>query len=118
MAHEFEIVKKCLPYFCRTDCEYELYDKGLTEDGAPISTGLRKAKCLFPSARTGRTYSSNSMNVTTEGEVIIPGDAAPELKNIEGGTITIDEVVYEISRGEKPKGFDPKDILFTRLILK
>lgn len=118
MANEFEAVKKYLPYFCRTDCEYELYDKGLTEDSAPISTGLRKAKCLFPSAKAGRTYSSNSMNVAIEGEVIIPGDIAPDIKNIEGGKITIDEVVYEISRGEKAKGFDPKDILFTRLILK
>lgn len=118
MAHEFEAMKQALPYFCRTDCEYNVYDKGLTEDCAPISTGLRKAKCLFPSVKTGRTYSSNSMNVTSEGDIIIPGDAAPELKNIEGGQITIGEVVYEISRGEKAKGFDPHDIIFTRLILK
>jgi hypothetical protein len=117
VERDIERFKRELPYWCRTDCEVELYDKGQDEDGAPISTGVMKLKCLVRK-NTSRVHSSNSMTVITEGECIFVGDIAPELEDIDSGKVKIKNTTYEISRGEKATVVDIDDVIFTRLVLK
>lgn len=114
---DIERFKRELPYWCQTDCEVELYAKGQDEDGAPISTGIMKLKCLVQK-KTGRVHSSNSMTVNTEGECIFVGDIAPALDDIDSGKVKIKNTTYEISRGEKATVIDIGDVIFTRLVLK
>lgn len=88
-----------------TNYEISLNSDGISEDGEPIKTFTSKGKCIF-SEKSKRVIDTEGKQVVLIGTVIVKGDIAPTLKNISDGTITINDSIYEIHTGYRPRNPD------------
>lgn len=99
---------KKLPFpdwLANTNYSLILNDDGVSEDGSPISSVEDEGKCIF-SEKAKRIIDSEGKQITLLGKVIIKGDIAPSLKTISDGTININNRIYEIYAGYRPRNPD------------
>lgn len=102
-----------LKQFCKTDIEVTLNREGRNKYGSPLE----------PVKWTGKSnYQDNAKTVLTaqkelvqlSGSALIPGDIAPDLPVISGGTIKVCGVERKIYQGYKVRNPDGS-VNYTRL---
>lgn len=99
---------KTLPFpdfLLKTNYTCTLNQKGISEDGEPISALNSSGKCIF-SEKAKRIIDADGKQITLLGKVIIKGDIAPSLKNVSDGVISINGKTYEIYAGYRPRNPD------------
>ena len=97
---------KHLERLLNNNCDVELYQEGLSEEGEPLtSLELKNQKCRFVE-KTKIIISSDGKKVELIGKVILLGDIAPKIKKISGGQVRINDLEYEIYQGSRPRNPD------------
>lgn len=99
---------KKLPFpdwLANTEYSLTLNAEGVSEDGGSISSIETDGKCIF-SEKAKRIIDSEGKQITLLGKVIIKGDIAPSLKTISDGTIIINNRIYEVYAGYRPRNPD------------
>lgn len=96
------LVKK---QFCKTPVEVTIYGEGVGEDGAPIVSYSGEHLCNYQDkAKTVLTAEKKLVQVS--GVALIPGDIAPDLPTLSGGTVEINGVKRDIAQGIKARNPD------------
>ena len=91
--------------YCRTDALVELKREGVDEYGSPFPAVLYEGKCNYQdSAKT--IFTAEKKLVQLSGVALFPGDIAPELAVISGGTITVHGEKRIIFQGKKARNPD------------
>ncbi len=90
---------------CKTDIHLEIRPEGVDRRGEPSPPVIVDTKCNYQdSAKTVFTAEKKLIEIT--GTVLFPGDIAPELSVISGGTARICSVERRILRGTKARNPD------------
>lgn len=88
--------------FCKTEIEVELEQEGVTRYGEPLPVFVWKGKCNYQDK--GKTVlTAEKKLIQLSGCAMIPGDIAPELPVISGGTLVVFEK-RDVSMKEQRKG--------------
>lgn len=99
--------------FCKTEIEVELEQEGVTRYGEPLPVFAWKGKCNYQDK--GKTVlTAEKKLIQLSGCAMIPGDIAPELPVISGGTLVVfgkKRRIYEGTKERNPDG----TVNFTRL---
>ena len=91
--------------FCKTPVHIELEQEGLTVYGRKLPKMIIDTKCNYQDgARTELT--ADKKLITINGRALFPGDIAPELSVISGGTITVNGETRKIAKGIKARNPD------------
>lgn len=105
-----------LPQFCNTDIRVILYSNSITEDGAPQSTTEITTKCMLKNGGSKRIFDDKGTEVQISLVASIPGDIAPLLPFISGGSAVINNESFRIVSGSKIHNPN-NSVNFTRLEL-
>ncbi len=90
---------------CKTDIHLEIRPEGVDKRGEPFSPVIVDAKCNYQdSAKTVLTAEKKLVEIT--GTALFPGDIAPGLPVISGGTARICSVERRILKGTKARNPD------------
>lgn len=91
---------------CKTDVHIELSQEGVDKYGEPLAAIIiDNVKCNYQdTAKTVFTLEKKEVKLT--GCIYIPGDIAPTLPTLSGGTATIFEVKRRIYQGTKARNPD------------
>lgn len=93
------------PRLCKTDIHVEIETEGLDKYGEPYPKIVLDLKCSFQDkAKTIFTAEKKVTQIT--GTALFPGDIAPELPFISGGTVTVFGVRRRIEQGSKARNPD------------
>lgn len=99
--------------FCKTDIEAKLSREELNVYGEPLEPVLWSGKCNYQDK--GKTVlTAEKKLIQLSGCALIPGDIAPELPVLCGGTIKIygeERRIYEGTKARNPDG----TVNYTRL---
>lgn len=91
--------------FCRTDVHVEIEADELDVYGQPLPATVYDGKCNYQDkAKTVLTAEKKLIEVT--GTALFPGDIAPDLPVISGGSVMIFGVVCRIAQGTKARNPD------------
>lgn len=91
--------------YCKTDIHVELEQEGLDKYGEPYPKVVMDLKCNFQDkAKTVMTAEKKLVQIT--GTAMFPGDIAPELSTISGGTVTVFGMERHIEQGTKARNPD------------
>lgn len=102
-----------LKVFCTKPVFVEIYKEGRTEDGGPIIALQKELKCNYQSTAK-EVVNEKNQKIELTGICIFPGDVAPDLTVIAGGTVTIDGEKRKIYKGSK--NYDPDGTVnYTRI---
>lgn len=92
-------------FLCKTPIHIEIEPEGLNEYGEPFDSIEVDALCNYQDkAKTVYTKEKKAVKVT--GSAYIPGDIAPKLPTIPGGTVKIFGVERRIVTGSKARNPD------------
>lgn len=105
-----------LPQFCTTSLQVHIESEETGEDGAPVSVVDWSGTCNYQD-KAKKVYTSEKMLVEVTGTCLIPGDIAPELTVISGGTAQIFGMYRDIAIGTKARNPDGS-VNYTQLELK
>lgn len=101
---------------CRTDIHVELTQEGTGNYGVPLESVIFDGKCNYQdSSKT--IFTDNKKVVQLTGVAMFPGDIAPTLPTLSGGTATIFGVERRIEQGSKARNPDGT-VNYCRLELK
>lgn len=90
---------------CKTDIHVEFEREGMDKYGEALSKVVLDLKCNFQDkAKTIFTAEKKLVQVT--GTALFPGDIAPELPSICGGTVTVFGIQRRIVQGTKARNPD------------
>lgn len=90
---------------CNTDIEVTIYSEGITEDGEPIEDYKGTAKCNYQDgAKTILTKEKKLVEIT--GTALIPGDIAPGIPTLSGGTAVVFGIKRQIAEGIRARNPD------------
>ena len=99
--------------YCKTDIDVEIDREGVTVYGEPLEPVKWSGKCNYQDK--GKTVlTSDKKLIQLSGCALIPGDIAPELPSISGGTIKVFGVSRKIYEGTKARNPDGS-VNYTRL---
>lgn len=91
---------------CKTEVHLELAREGLNKYGSPFEPVIYDGKCNYQDkAKTILTDDKQMIKLT--GTALFPGDIAPELPVITGGSITVfgnKRRIYEGIKARNPDG--------------
>lgn len=105
-----------LKRYCKTDIEVKLDREGVSKYGEPLPHILWSGKCNYQD--TAKTvYTSDMKKVVISGCAYIPGDIAPDIPVITGGSIIVFGVTRKIFQGMKARNPDGS-VNYTRLDVK
>lgn len=91
--------------YCKTNVHVELEREGVNNDGDSFDPIIIDAKCNFQdSAKTVLTAEKKLIQLS--GTALFPGDIAPDLPAISGGTITVYGEERRIFQGKKARNPD------------
>ena len=105
-----------LPPFCTTALQVHIESEETGEDGAPVSVVDWSGTCNYQN-KAKKVYTSEKVLVEVTGTCLVPGDIAPGLPVISGGTVQIFGVNREIAIGTKARNPDGS-VNYTQLELK
>jgi hypothetical protein len=101
---------------CKTPVRIEIEQEGISVYGEPLAAVSVDTKCNYQDkAKTILTKEKKEVVIT--GCVLIPGDLAPELPTISGGTVIIFGEQRRIATGTKARNPDGT-VNYTRLDLE
>lgn len=90
---------------CQTNIKAELEQEGVTKYGEPLTAITWIGKCNYQDS--GRTVlTAEKKLIQLSGCALIPGDIAPELPVISGGTILVHGVKRRIYKATKHRNLD------------
>mgnify|MGYP003279479206 CR=1 FL=1 len=90
---------------CKVDIHLEIHAEGVSEDGGPIVLLSKDLKCNYQdTAKTVLTAEGKQVQLT--GVALFPGDIAPDIPAITGGTATVFGVKRSIFQGNKARNPD------------
>ena len=92
-------------FLLNTDYSIVLNEEGVSEDGEPLEAYTTKGKCIF-SEKAKRIIDSQGKEIVLLAKVIVEGDIAPHLKTVSDGTITINDIPYDIHSASRPRNPD------------
>lgn len=91
--------------FCKTEIKIEIDREGLDKYGEPLETVKWSGMCSYQDK--GRTVlTADKKLIQLSGTALIPGDIAPELPIIPGGTISVFGEERTIYQGTKARNAD------------
>lgn len=90
---------------CKTDIHVEIEREGLDRYGEPYPKVVLDVKCNFQD-RAKTIFTAEKKMVQITGTALIPGDIAPKLPSISGGTVTVFGVQRRIVQGTKSRNPD------------
>lgn len=101
---------------CKTPIHIEIDQEGISENGEPLNAVIVDTECNYQDkAKTILTKEKKEVVIT--GCALMPGDIAPELPTISGGTVTIFGEQRKIAVGMKARNLDGT-VNYTRLDLE
>lgn len=104
-----------LQRYCTTDIKVTIYEEGVSEDGGQNTAFVADLKCNFQD--TAKTvFTTDGKQVQLTGVALFPGDIAPDLPNLSGGTAEIHGVKRTIHQGIKARNPD-SSVNYTELRL-
>lgn len=90
---------------CKTDICVELDVEGYGNYGAPLEPIVFKGTCNYQdSSKTILTGEKKLIQLS--GVALIPGDIAPDLPTLSGGTVVVNGVKRRIEKGTKARNPD------------
>lgn len=92
-------------YLLNTECMIKLNTEGLNEEGEPEAAKTWQGKVIF-SEKARTTMNADNRIIRLEGQVIVKGDIAPDLKVISDGEVTVNDKTYQIYRSERARNPD------------
>lgn len=99
--------------FCQTEIEVEIEQEGVTKYGEPLPAFVWKGTCNWQEkAKTVLTAEKKLIQLS--GCALIPGDIAPALPTISGGTVVISGEKRRIQEGSRARNPDGT-VNYTRL---
>lgn len=90
---------------CKTDIHIVIVQEGMNEYGEPLDTIEIDTRCNYQD-KAKVIYTSDEKQVKITGSAYIPGDIAPNIPVISGGTVTVFGVERSIFSGEKARNPD------------
>ena len=90
---------------CRTEVHIELSQEGVDKYGEPLEVISVDTKCNYQD-KSKTIFTPEKKEVKLTGCIYIPGDIAPTLPTLSGGTVTIFEVKRRIYQGTKARNPD------------
>lgn len=104
------LIQKAL---CKTDIDVEVKAEGIDKYGDPLEATKWNGKCNYQdSAKTVLTAEKTLIQLS--GCALIPGDIAPSLPTLSGGTVIVHGVKRTIFKGTKARNPDGT-VNYTRL---
>lgn len=101
---------------CKTPIHIEIEQEGISEDGEPLEALSVDTKCNYQDkAKTILTKEKKKVVIT--GCALMPGDIAPDLPTIPGGTVIVFGEQRRIAVGTKARNPDGT-VNYTRLDLE
>jgi hypothetical protein len=92
--------------FCKTDIHVVIEQEGTNKYGEPIESVSLDLKCNYQdSAKTKLTAEKVLVQLT--GIALFPGDIAPDLPTLSGGTATVygvERIIYQGTKARNPDG--------------
>lgn len=104
-----------LPQFCHTSVTLTVESEDIGENGAPSSLLKWSGKCNYQD-KAKRVYNVNKELVEVTGSCLIPGDIAPDMAVIPGGTVNVYGIDRKLAIGTKARNPDGT-VNYTRLEL-
>ncbi|MFG6379446.1 MAG: hypothetical protein K1W19_14210 [Lachnospiraceae bacterium] len=99
--------------FCRTEIEVSIEQEGVNKYGEPLETVNWTGKCNYQDK--GKTVlTAEKKLIQLSGSALIPGDIAPDIPVITGGTIRVFGMERKIYEGTKARNPD-ESVNYTRL---
>lgn len=98
---------------CMTDIHVEIEAEGLDKYGEPYPKITRDLKCNFQD-KAKTIYTAEKKIIQITGTALFPGDIAPELPSISGGTVTVFGVQRRIAQGSRARNPD-SSVNFSKL---
>lgn len=90
---------------CKTDIHVVIVQEGLNEDGGPLEGFNGNLKCNYQdTAKTVLTAEGKQIQLS--GIAMFPGDIAPEMPTLSGGTATVYGAKRTIFQGIKARNPD------------
>lgn len=90
---------------CRTLVHVELSREGLTKHGEPFEPVVIDTECNYQDcAKT--VFTAKKEEVQLSGVALFPGDIAPELPTLSGGTLQVNGAERTIFQGKKARNPD------------
>lgn len=90
---------------CRTDIHVELDQEGVDKYGEPLPKVVLDLKCNFQD-KAKTIYTAEKKIIQVTGTAMFPGDIAPELPSLSGGTVTVFGMQRRIEQGTKARNPD------------
>lgn len=106
------ILEQC----CKTEIELELEREGMNKYGEPLETVTYSGKCNYQD-RAKTLFTAEKKTVVITGTALIPGDIAPELPTISGGSAVVHGVKRRIAQGTKARNPDGT-VNYTEVLLE
>lgn len=98
---------------CRVPVHVTIESEGLTEDGGPEILFSADLLCNYQD-RAKRVLTDEQKLVLISGSALFPGDVAPGVPELPGGTLTVFGVPRRIEQGMKARNPDGT-VNYTRL---
>lgn len=91
--------------FCNTPISVTIHQEGLSEDGGPLVAFEADLRCNYQdTAKTVLTAEKQLIQLS--GVALFPGDIAPGLPNLSGGTAEVNGIRRTIFQGIKARNPD------------
>lgn len=90
---------------CKTDIHVRIEQEGLNEDGGPIPAFEADLKCNYQDTAK-MVMTAEGKQVQLSGVALFPGDMAPELAVLSGGTVSVYDSQRDIFQGMKARNPD------------
>ncbi len=91
--------------FCKTDITVEIEPEGVDKYGEPLTPVTWSGNANYQDkGKTVLTAEKKLIQLT--GCALIPGDIAPDLPTLSGGTVTVNEVKRKLYEGTKVRNPD------------
>lgn len=98
---------------CKVPVHVAIESEGLTEDGGPEILFSADLLCNYQD-KAKRVLTSEQKLILVSGSALFPGDIAPEVPELAGGTVTVFGVSRRIEQGMKARNPDGT-VNYTRL---
>jgi len=90
---------------CKTDIHVELMQEGLDKYGEELPKIVLDVQCNFQD-KAKTVYTAEKKLIQITGTALFPGDIAPTLPTICGGTVTVFGMERRIAQGTKARNSD------------
>lgn len=91
---------------CKTDIHVTIEQEGVSEDGGPLEAFAADLKCNYQDTAKA-VLTAEGKQIQLSGIALFPGDIAPNLPTLSGGTVSIygaERTIYQGNKARNPDG--------------